>query len=292
MYSASTSLPNPNIDGNRIVNDQLIASLDALVKRAGEAILDVYARSGDVEFDAKADDSPLTEADRRAHGILAEGLTALTPDWPVLSEESEMPAYAERSGWNTYWLVDPLDGTKEFINRNGEFTVNVALVKGGEPVAGWVWVPVQATLFRGVTGADGTSAAIVERNGVSQPLKVRSVSPERLDLVASRRHGGEALTGLLADIEARWPVVDLKSVGSSLKICMVAEGHADLYPRLAPTSEWDTAAAHAVLRAAGGDMWNVDLTPLRYNQKDSILNPHFYAIADLSFDWAPLLKGR
>lgn len=273
------------------MDSDLIKSLDALVRKAGDAILEVYAQSGDVEYDAKADDSPLTEADRRAHKILVEGLQALTPQWPVLSEESVMPDFAERSSWGTYWLVDPLDGTKEFINRNGEFTVNVALIEQGEPVAGWVWVPVRETLYRGVTQGGRQDAAVV-REGQSTPLKTRPVTAERLDMVASRRHGGEALAGLLEAVDKAFGEVNMKSVGSSLKICMVAESEADLYPRLAPTSEWDTAAAHAVLRGAGGDMWNVDLTPLRYNQKDSILNPHFYAVGDLSFDWAPLLRGR
>lgn len=267
----------------------LIAPLDALVKQAGDAILDVYNQDGELNVDAKSDDSPLTEADRRAHRILADGLKQLTPEWPVLSEESRLPDYELRKTWSTYWLVDPLDGTKEFIGRNGEFTVNVALIRDGEPVAGWVWVPVMGVLYRGIC-LDGKVEAIVERDGKPQPIQTRKVSMAQMDMVASRRHGGEALEGLLKRIEGTFGQINMKSMGSSLKICMVAEGEADWYPRLAPTSEWDTAAAHAVLRGAGGEMVDLTLAPLRYNQKADILNPHFHALGDMGFAWESLIR--
>lgn len=272
-----------------IVIERLIPEVDALVQRAGDAILEVYARSGDIAAESKQDDSPLTEADRRAHKVLVEGLSQLVPAWPVLSEESDMPAFSERSAWQTYWLIDPLDGTKEFISRNGEFTVNVALIQDGEPVAGWVWVPVQGLLYRGLCLGD-RQEAIVSRQGVVTAIRTRPLSRERLDMVASRRHGGEAIDALLQRIEGQFAQIEMKNMGSSLKICLVAEGEADWYPRLAPTSEWDTAAAHAVLRGAGGDMFDTTLKPLRYNQKADILNPHFHAFGDLTQDWAALLS--
>jgi 3'(2'), 5'-bisphosphate nucleotidase len=267
----------------------LIAPLDALVKAAGDAILEVYNQVGELNVDAKQDNSPLTEADRRAHQILVEGLTKLTPQWPVLSEESVLPEFAERKQWGTYWLVDPLDGTKEFIGRNGEFTVNVALIRDGEPVAGWVWVPVMNVLYRGIC-LDAQKEAVVVRDGQLSAMKTRAVSVSSLAMVASRRHGGEALEGLLKKIEGKFGAIQMKSMGSSLKICMVAEGEADWYPRLAPTSEWDTAAAHAVLRGAGGDIMNLQLQPLRYNQKSDILNPHFHALGDLNYGWSTLIS--
>ncbi len=266
----------------------LIAPVDALVKAAGAAILEVYQQCGEVAVEAKLDASPLTEADRRAHAILVSGLTALTPQWPVLSEESELPDFAKRRHWTTYWLVDPLDGTKEFIGRNGEFTVNVALIQEGEPIAGWVWVPVLGVLYRGVCTPDHCEA-VVERDGQLSALRTRSMAAGELDMVASRRHGGEALERLLRRIEGRFATIRLKSMGSSLKICMVAAGDADWYPRLAPTSEWDTAAAHAVLRAAGGEILDDRLQPLRYNRKADILNPHFHAVGDLGQDWSALI---
>lgn len=252
-----------------------------LVRRAGDAILDVYRTDFDV--DIKDDASPLTQADLASHRIIAEGLAALTPKLPILSEESSPPDFATRRTWSRYWLVDPLDGTKEFISKNGEFTVNIALVEGDAAVFGVVGVPAQGTVYVGDVaggnalrhGADG----VVALHG--RPMRDDS----ELVVVASRSHGGERLESYIEALGQRFTSVSRTPVGSSLKLCILAEGHADLYPRLGPTSEWDIAAAHAVLAAAGGAVWTVDDGPLRYNTKESFLNPEFFAAADAGYAW-------
>ncbi|MBU6954145.1 3'(2'),5'-bisphosphate nucleotidase CysQ [Hahella sp. HN01] len=275
------------IDKNTI--ERMHAEIQGIMDAAGAAILDVYEKAESIEITTKDDDSPLTQADRRAHAIIAEGLRKMPEGFPVLSEESTLPDYEERRQWTTYWLVDPLDGTKEFINRNGEFTVNIALIHEGFPVAGWVYVPVRSQLYYGWS-LDGDAAAFLAENGASHAIAARKLNPEaEVVVVASRRHGGEALQPMLDKAEARFAKLERKSIGSSLKICLVAEGKADWYPRLAPTSEWDTAAAHAVLLGAGGVMVDAEYKPLRYNSKESILNPHFHAIADDGEVWKELV---
>ncbi len=259
--------------------------------KAGDAILEVYSAAEGVEVMTKDDDSPLTIADQRAHKIIVEGLHELDSSIPVLSEESELPDFDTRRQWSSYWLVDPLDGTKEFINRNGEFTVNIALVENGRPVAGWVYVPVKHKLYYGWSESGRHEAFLEAENGV-EPIRCRKLNPaEKVVVVASRRHGGEALQGMLEKAQEVFADVELQSIGSSLKICLVAEGKADWYPRLAPTSEWDTAAAHAVLLGAGGVMVDTGLASLEYNQKDSILNPFFHALGETHEIWQSLLKA-
>lgn len=264
-----------------------LAGAGLIAYQAGQAILEIYQRDAAVRVETKADDSPLTEADRRAHHVITGALQGLTPAIPVLSEESDEVPAAERRQWQTYWLVDPLDGTKEFINRNGEFTVNIALIMNGEPVLGVVHVPVSGITY---TGLVGEGAWRYREGELPQSIVVRPVSKDRpLQVVGSRRHGAEALEDMLEELRKHFPDVGLVSMGSSLKVCRLAEGEADLYPRLGPTCEWDTAAAHAVLRAAGGDIVTADFEPLRYNAKDSLLNPHFIALGDPDFSWQPLL---
>ncbi len=251
-----------------------------IARRAGDAILEVYAGEFDVE--TKADNSPLTEADRRAHEVIVDGLRSLTPDLPIVSEESAPPAFAERRRWHRYWLVDPLDGTKEFVDRNGEFTVNIALIEAGEPVFGVVGVPVRDTVYVGDcrerrawrTDGEGTT-----------PLATRSMSDDAVSVVASRRHGGPRLERYLERLDESFAVVTRVHLGSSLKFCILAEGGADLYPRLGPTSEWDIAAAQAVLAAAGGAVRRLDGDPLVYNTGESFLNPDFVAVGDPGYPW-------
>ena len=264
----------------------LVPGLEALIRQAGTAIMAIYDSGEALKVETKPDDSPLTQADRAAHQILCRGLAELTPERPVLSEETVLPAFAERAGWHSYWLVDPLDGTKEFIGRTGEFTVNLALIEAGEPVLGLVYVPVQQRLY---LGGRGMGAWRVDQEG-RRRIQARAVSPaSELVVVASRRHGGESLEPLLAEARRRFAGVQLANVGSALKICLVAEGEADWYPRLGPTSEWDTAAAQAVLVEAGGALLDDRLQLLRYNSKESLLNPDFHAVGDPSFDWCQLL---
>jgi len=274
----------------------MIEQMEALItiaKDAGTAILEVYEKE-DFGIEIKADESPLTKADLAAHEIILAGLKIIAPDIPVLSEESTEIPFSERRKWQRYFLVDPLDGTKEFINRNGEFTVNIALIDEGTPVMGVVYVPVKAVTYAGQQLEE--SSAFVERDGdrfeiSSRNLQQRLRSNEPLTIVASRRHGGEALQACLKVLEKKFSAVESTNMGSSLKLCLVAEGKADLYPRLAPTSEWDTAAAQAVVEAAGGRVVDMSLMPLRYNSKDSLLNPFFYVIGDKSFPWNDILSG-
>ncbi len=284
--------------------------------RAGSEILKIYDQDFEVEF--KADESPLTSADKAAHEIIIQALEQ-TP-YPVLSEESAEIPYEERKGWKTYWLVDPLDGTKEFIKKNGEFTVNIALIEDGEPTLGVVYVPVLETLYCGMldvgcgmsawkaTDCVGKSVDDVVKSAISLPLISDLRSPTSgLRVVASKSHCNDETRAFIADLEEKYGKTELVSRGSSLKLCMVAEGSADIYPRIAPTMEWDTAAAHAVVKAAGGEVFEYDSTivasaylsetsdvecgkapptshlppstnqslrPLHYN-KQNLLNPHF-----------------
>ncbi len=257
-----------------------IETLIAIARDAGRAILAVYERGFEVA--AKQDNSPLTEADLASHRLIVDALAKLTPDTPILSEESAAVPFATRSRWSRYWLVDPLDGTKEFIKRNGEFTVNIALIERGAPVAGVVHVPVTGAVYAGEVGhgafledADGRRSALAAATTRHHPLRV----------AGSRSHAGRSLQAFLE----RAGEHELISMGSSLKLCLVAEGRADIYPRLGPTSEWDTAAAQAVVEAAGGKVTDTALRPLRYNQKESVLNPYFLVFGDQSVDWTRYL---
>ena len=260
----------------------LLPELVDIARRAGDAILEIY--ESDFAVETKADDSPLTQADLAAHRVIIDGLAALTPQLPMLSEESQMPSFSERSAWPRYWLIDPLDGTKEFVNRNGEFTVNIALIEGHEPSLGVVGVPTQGLVYTG--DVNGGVATRHGQDGSATTLAGRSwPGPDRLAVVASRNHGGERLEAYLEALAARFGEVDRKPVGSSLKLCILAEGRADIYPRLGPTSEWDIGAAHAVLLAAGGGVWAADGSALSYNAEENILNPEFFAVSDRSFDW-------
>ncbi|MFQ6005663.1 MAG: 3'(2'),5'-bisphosphate nucleotidase CysQ [Woeseia sp.] len=255
---------------------QFIEPVVALAIEAGAAILEVYATDFDVQ--EKADASPLTQADMASHRRIVEGLMALTPDIPVLSEESGLPEFRERSRWDTYWLVDPLDGTKEFVSRNGEFTVNIALIDRHRPVFGVVHVPVRNRTY---IGCAGYGAEL--RSTDSAPVKIRvaerTARPARV--VGSRSHRGSSLDEFLEKLGD----YDLHPVGSSLKFCLVAEGAADVYPRLGPTSEWDTAAAQAVVEQAGGSVLTLDGKPLSYNSKSEILNPPFLVAGPWDRDW-------
>jgi 3'(2'), 5'-bisphosphate nucleotidase len=266
----------------------LVTELSHIARQAGAAILEIYARQ-DHGVETKADDSPLTHADLASHDLITRELARLYPEIPVLSEESEEAGieWKTRKTWHKYFLIDPLDGTKEFISRNGEFTVNIALIENNEPVAGVVYVPVKNVLYAGYRG--DPSVAWVERERSVTPISVRQVSADKLTVVASRRHGGDALTGLMATLQEAFTEVETRNMGSSLKLCLVAAGEADLYPRLAPTSEWDTAAAHAIVLAAGGEVLDTNFEPLRYNTRESVLNPFFYVVGDRAWPWARLL---
>ncbi len=257
-----------------------IQRINQIARQAGEAILQIYAQ--DFEVREKADHSPLTQADMASHQLIEDALGRLTPDIPVLSEESAAIPLAERRQWRRYWLIDPLDGTREFIKRNGEFTVNIALVEQGFPVLGVVHVPVTGVTYFGDT-VDG--AFRQEAQGNPEQIRVARPCATPVRVAGSRSHAGDSLVQFLRKL----PGYEIISMGSSLKLCLVAEGKADIYPRLGPTSEWDTAAAQAVVEAAGGQVTDTKLHRLRYNQKDSLLNPHFLVFGDNAIDWSAFL---
>jgi len=256
--------------------ERLVEPLRTIAEQAGAAIMDIYQTAFEVEH--KEDNSPLTAADRASHEIICAGLAGLEPRLPVLSEESSSPELADRLSWNRYWLVDPLDGTKEFVKRNGEFTVNIALIEKHRAILGIVLAPALGLEYVGATAAGAWRR---RSGGGTVPIAVAPAPDRRLRVVGSRSHPSGALASYLEHLGQH----DLKSMGSSLKICLVADGQADIYPRLGPTSEWDTAAAQAVLESAGGSMISLDGRMLRYNTKESLLNPHFLAVGDSGRDW-------
>ncbi len=269
-------------------DDQQLNAIKTIAIDAGREILSVYHSDQAIAVTTKQDNSPLTDADRRAHLLIVEQLGKLTPDIPVLSEESEAITFATRRSWQRYWLVDPLDGTREFLSRNGEFTVNIALIENGKSIAAVVHVPVSGVSYLG-----GSNLGAWKQQGgadVAQAIACSAMGAARtVRIVVSRRHGGEQLDALVQHLETRFGCVEVLSMGSSLKMCLLAEGKADLYPRLAPSCEWDTAAAHGIVSAAGGEIVNLQFQPLRYNSKAGLLNPHFIALADPLYPWQPLL---
>ena len=270
--------------------------LDQLIKLAGAKILEIYQNPTLTNASHKADSSPLTAADLAAHHCLNDGLKSIL-DIPVLSEESPADDYQHRHQWQSFWLIDPLDGTKEFLARNGQFTVNVALIYKGLPLLGLVYQPTEDLLYRACNphadwqfhGYEGAwkqhhNSATIAIHAQSLPEKFQQKQP--LICLISQHHNSPASDAYLEKLNQIWPGgIAKKALGSSLKICAVAEGVADLYLRIGPTSEWDTAAAQAVLEAAGGKLvrFNPTANTFRYNQRDSLLNNDFCACADP--DW-------
>jgi 3'(2'), 5'-bisphosphate nucleotidase len=265
-----------------VATSALLERVAEIARQAGREILTVYAAGG-TRAKEKADQSPLTVADLRAHRLIVRRLAELGAEVPVLSEEAAATPFSERSQWRRYWLVDPLDGTREFLARNGEFTVNIALIEAHAPALGVVHVPVTDTTYGGLPGSGAW------RQSASSPperirVAARSATPPRV--VASRSHRGVSLEAFLEQLGAH----QLLSLGSALKFCLIAEGAADVYPRVGPTSEWDTAAAHAVVSAAGGTVSRLDGSPLEYNTRAELVNPEFVAFGPHDHDWLALFK--
>lgn len=267
------------IDGNE---EQVLGQLVDISHQAGLAILEWY--NGDMGITRKADDSPLTRADLASHKLICNALSGHWPDIPVLSEEAAEIPWDSRKNWHQYWLIDPLDGTKEFINHNGEFTVNIALIRNHRPLMGVVHIPVSGVSYFGAKhiGAwrrtpDTEAAAIAVRRPAAKPAVI----------VGSRSHANPELKNQLEQLGPH----ELTSMGSSLKFCRVAEGLADFYPRLGPTCEWDTAAAQAVVEAAGGKVVTIDGSTLEYNHKEEYLNPYFFVFGDPEKDWLKPFLG-
>ena len=245
--------------------------LHRIARDAGAVILDIYHAAEGIEIDRKADDSPLTQADRAANAVICEALVHDVHPYPIISEENKAIPYAERKNYHRVWMVDPLDGTKEFIKRNGEFTVNIALLEAGRPTMGVVYTPVTGELFWAVEG----EGAFRQADGRTERLHTATYAENDsgLRLVCSRSHLNEATQTFVEQYDSP----ELVSKGSSLKFLLIAAGAADIYPRLAPTMEWDTAAAQIILTEAGGEVVRADDgRPLRYN-KENLLNPHFIA---------------
>lgn len=256
----------------------LLPGLVRIACTAGAAIMQVYGTAFAVQ--TKDDHSPLTEADLAAHRLIERELAALTPDIPQLSEESDPAAITGRRGWPRLWLIDPLDGTREFVNRNGEFTVNIALVEHGRATFSVVHVPARDACYAASLDASAPGAWRILAGGAPAPIRCRrwpgAGTGEEVIVAGSRRHGVERLEALLAHLGPH----RLISAGSALKFCLVAEGAADLYPRFGPTSEWDTAAGQCLVEAAGGAVLALDGRPLRYNLRDTLRNAEFFAASD------------
>jgi 3'(2'), 5'-bisphosphate nucleotidase len=261
----------------------LLQRIAAIARDAGEAILVVYGE--DFEVERKQDHSPVTAADLAAQRVITAGLAALDEVFPVISEEARAAPWSQRREWQRYWLVDPLDGTREFIKRNGEFTVNIALIENHQPVLGVVLAPVTGELY---AAARGQGAWLQRKAGDAwQRIGTRDMSVP-VTVAGSRSHGGSGpalLQQLIGDEYASMPL------GSSLKFCLVARGDADVYLRRGATSEWDTAAAQAVLEEAGGAVLDLAGEPLHYNRGDSLINPEFIAVGDVSIDWKARLQA-
>lgn len=251
---------------------------------AGCRILEIYEDGFSVE--QKEDATPLTEADLAAHRIIERGLRELTPNLPILTEESAKVPFTERRQWQRYWLVDPLDGTREFIRRTGEFTVNVALIDSQQPVVGIVYAPVLGTYYYACRGQGA-----YKRTACNQPRRIHVRTPAEVPFVVTTGHvkrRGQPMDAFLRNLGHH----SLIPMGSALKSCLVAEGKADIYPRLGPTSEWDTAAPQCIIEEAGGLITDTHMRPLRYNTKDALLNPHFFAFGDRAMDWSRYLSEQ
>jgi len=251
---------------------QIIDELIALLKQASEGILDVYAHSHQFKVQAKADASPLTQADLVSHQILIDGLRKLTPDIPILSEEDSNIPFSTRSSWQRYWCVDPLDGTREFIRHSGEFVVNIALIENHLPVLGLIYAPVYEACYYARKGEGAFKVT-------DQKVKIHSRSWQKNQTVilASRGMKEEKLKARIGHVLGQFELIPS---GSAIKFCRIAEGIADFYPRFGDTCEWDTAAGQIILEEAGGALVDLSWQPLRYNMKDSLLNPHFLAVGD------------
>jgi len=273
-----------------MISDSLSVAVCEVASQAGRVILEIYDQA--YEVIEKADGSPVTVADHRAHDLISEQLAPLLPGTPLLSEESAEISYQQRVDWLRFWLVDPLDGTKEFIRRNGEFTVNIALIEDGVPILGVVHTPVRRMTHFAVTG--GGAWRQVE-DAAAEPITIRPYLDGAVRMVASRSHSGAEVDQFRDSLRAQsGQEVETVSMGSALKVCLVAEGVADVYPRLGPTSEWDTGASHCILNEAGGRLMDCAGNELQYN-KPTVLNPWFLAVGDTSYDWinvCPELKDR
>ena len=255
--------------GDFQIKPELIEQLIDISIEAGDAILGFYNSKIDVQV--KSDNSPLTNADLESNSIIVKRLKNLTPNIPILSEEEAHISFDVRSKWNEYWLIDPLDGTKEFINKNGDFTVNIALISNHKPVFGLIHLPVKKDTY---WGCEHKGSFFLDKGNNTKKIKVSKNMSAPIRIVASRSHPSDKLTNLLDKIEN----YKLLKIGSSLKFCLIASGEADIYPRFGPTSEWDTAAGEAIAKIAGAIIVDLKNQPLNYNSRDKYINPYFIVV--------------
>lgn len=270
---------------NEIKHQDLATIIDEIIqiaRHAGENILKIYGTDFSVE--TKKDNSPLTAADMAAHNTICEELTRLTPDIPILSEESSQVNFSERQTWNQYWLVDPLDGTREFVKRNGEFSVNIALIEKHQSILGVIHIPVTGITYS-ASRNNGAYKHQPEKTAIK--ISAKKTKAENIIVAGSRSHGNQQQRNFIARLDNP----EVLAVGSSLKFCLVAEGLADIYPRFGPTSEWDSGAAQCIVEESGAIVVDTDFNTIQYNTKESLLNPSFLVIADKTFDWASYTKG-
>ncbi len=274
------NLPAEN-NNNSPMFESTLEPVVRIARAAGNKILEYY--ESELSVVAKDDDTPLTEADLAANQIIIDQLRAITPDIPILTEESCGIPFIERNEWDTYWLVDPLDGTREFIKRNGEFSVNIALIQQGSPVLGVVHAPVLEVTYWACIGGGAWKQ---QANEAPQSIKVRTAPDNEITVAKSRAPLNGGLLNRFLNKLGQYNVV---SMGSALKSCLVAEGRADLYAKLGPTSEWDTGAAQCIVEQAGGHVTDTRMQDLRYNTRESLLNPHFFVFGAGNRNWADYL---
>ncbi|AZS51784.1 3'(2'),5'-bisphosphate nucleotidase [Entomomonas moraniae] len=264
--------------------DELIPDIVAIAKEAGKATLKFWQK--DIEVNHKLDDSPVTKADLAANHIIIEHLTKLTPHIPILSEEACSFDYTTRKNWKQWWLIDPLDGTKEFIAGSGDFTINIALINDGHVHFGVVFIPVTAICY---VGGKSLGAWRIDDAGTKQAIRCSNFQTTALQVIASQRHSSQKQQLFLEQLAALAPF-SLKNAGSSLKFCLIAEGQADCYPRFAPTCQWDTAAAQGILEGAGGNVFNENGDTLSYEPRKDYLNPNFIALGDSNTWQKPIFE--
>lgn len=267
----------------RINEDSLRGLLPHIIRvasEAGKAIWEIYQRNFNVSH--KSDFSPVTEADLKANELIIDSLAELNPRWPVVSEEETIPDFSQRAKWDYHWLVDPLDGTREFIKGNDEFTVNIALIHRHQPVLGVIHVPATGETYFANAGG---GAFKLFSDGRVESIRARAWDGRHIIVASSRGQRTELFKRFLAGFVS----CDVLPLGSSLKSCMIAEGRADVYARFGPTAEWDTAAAQCIVEEAGGRMCDLQLRALSYNQRHSLINPSFIVIGDVNHKWATYL---
>ena len=262
---------------------QLLTQVTEIAREACAAILEIYD-SNNFVISTKADQSPITDADRLAHEIIEHRLSTLTPHIPMISEEAYIPEFDIRTQWPLYWLVDPIDGTREFIEGTGEFTINIALISKHQPILGVVCVPVEETYY---CAAVGVGAYKEDYEKVRLPLQVRKRPPHEMLVLTSRRYHAPEIEAFLE----RLGTIYRARVGSSLKLCLIAEGEVDVYPRFGDTFEWDIAAGQCIIEQAGGAIFDNKMQPIRYNMHHTMINPPFVAVGDVNQDWAHFFEG-